>query len=425
MDLEILKSCYDLYTSKLTIYNKMFQYYIGNTDAMKNYLMITKRANSKVNCNFLKKFIKEEVSYSVGNDITYISKSSDQNIIKDLDYYLGHWGENHDSDLMKTMLIHSIAYELYYIDKEAQFSSRIISPRNGFSLVNDFGNVEMFMHVFKLAFDETIYIDVYTDAEIVHYDESFKEISRDIHTFGVVPVGVAQLSPELEEDTLYKDIKGLQDSYETNLSDIVNEVSDFRNAYLTLTGVNIDETDLPKMKELGIIVIPTADGKVAWCIKDINDDFIQNTLNTTEDKMYQLSSHINNNEKMQSNTSSLALRSRLISLEQKCKLNQGALEDCIKIRIKMLFVFLKFLKNKDYDYRDIKIKFTPNIPQDDTANSSIIAQLGDKVSTETALSLFSFVENPLNELKKIREEQKMNSIGSELLNPTVPDVVVK
>ncbi len=31
--------------------------------------------------------------------------------------------------------------------------------------------------------------------------------------------------------------------------------------------------------------------------KNINDTFIQNTLNTLEDKMYQLSSHINHNEK--------------------------------------------------------------------------------------------------------------------------------
>ena len=423
MDKILLTNCYTLYKTKLTIYNKMYEYYKGNTDAITNYKFVTDRANAKINTNFLKKFVKEEISYSVGNVINYLSKSSNVDILNDIDLNLSHWSENHDVDLMKTMLIHSEAYEIYYIGNESQFSSRIISPRNGFALTDDFGKVILFMHIFQLAFGTvTNYIDVYTDTDIIHYNESFSELGRDAHIFGVVPVGIAQLSPELEEDTLYKDIKGLQDSYETNLSDISNEISDFRNAYLAFVGVNIEETDLPKMKELGIIQIPTVGGKVEWLIKNINDSFIQNTLTTVEDKMYQLSSHINNNEKMQSNTSSLALRSRLISLEQKCKLNQGALEDCIKTRLKLLFVFLQFLKSKVYDYRDIKIKFTPNIPQDDTANANIIAQLGDKVSTETALSLFSFVENPVNEVKKIKEEQKSNSIGNSLLNPAVPPV---
>lgn len=421
----LLENCYQYFTSKVEIYNKMYEYYKGNTDAMKDYLLITERANNKTNTNFVKKFVKEETSYSVGNKITYISKSSNKNIIDDIDYFMAHWSKNHDSDLMKSMLTHSLSYELYYIDNETQFCSRIISPRSGFALLDDIGNVVLFMHIFKLAFDEIIHIDVYDSDGVYHYTEGFVPVEAhpwDSHIFKCVPVGISQLSPELEDDTIYKDIKGLQDSYETNLSDICNEISDFRNAYLAFTGVKIEETDLPKMKELGIITIPVAEGKVSWVIKNINDSFIQNTLNTVEDKMYQLACHINNNEKMQSNTSSLALRSRLISLEQKCKLNDGAIDDCINTRLKMLFIFLKFLYEKDHDYKDIKIKHTPCIPQDDTANANIVAQLGEKVSTETALSLFSFVENPANEVKKIKEEQKSISIGSALLNP--PDMVV-
>ena len=131
--------------------------------------------------------------------------------------------------------------------------------------------------------------------------------------------------------------------------------------------------------------------------------------------MYQLTAHINHNEKMQSNTSSLALRSRLISLEEKCKLNQKALTNCIKTRLKVLFIYLKIMFNKDYDYRDIKVKFTPNIPQDDLLVAQIIAQLGDKLSTETGLSQLSFIENAKNELAKIKVEQESVLEGDKLL----------
>ena len=395
----------------------MYEYYKGNTDAIKNYQLVTERSNNKINTNFIKKFILEEVSYSVGNDITYISKSGNENIVNDIDYYIDHWSEGHDSNLAKNMLIYSLAYELYYVDKEGQFCSKVIPPTQGYAAIDDFGNVSFFMHSYKLKFDDITYIDVYTDKEILHFNDKFEEINKSTkHIFSNVSLGLAKLSEEGKDNTLYKDLKGLQDAYETNLSDISNEISDFRNAYMVLTGVAIDEEDIPKMKKLGVMQIKDKNGTAAWLIKNINDTFIQNTLNTMEDKMYKLSSHINHNEKMQSNTSSLALRARLIALEEKCKLNQKSIADCIKTRLKFLFIYLQVIKNINYDYRDIKIKFTPNIPQDDLMVSQIISQLGDKLSTETGLAQLSFIENPKNELEKIKEELPnidLNNLGDE------------
>lgn len=417
IDIELLKKAYEEYQSEKIDYKKMYEYYQGNTDAIRNYKMLTERSNNKTNTNFIKKFIKEEVSYSVGNDITYISKNGNENIIYDIDYYIDHWSEGHDSNLAKNMFIYSLAYELYYVDKEGQFCSKVIPPTQGYAAINDFGNISFFMHIYKLKFDDNTYIDVYTEREIYHFNESFQEVNKPTkHIFGIVPVGLCRLSEEGKNDTIFNDIKGLQDAYETNLSDISNEISDFRNAYLVLTGVGIDKEDIPQMKKLGVMQIKDKNGTAAWLIKNINDTFIQNTLNTIEDKMYQLSSHINHNEKMQSNTSSLALRARLIALEEKCKLNQKSIADCIKTRLKFLFIYLQVIKNINYDYRDIKIKFTPNIPQDDLMVSQIISQLGDKLSTETGLAQLSFIENPKNELEKIKEELPnidLNNLGDE------------
>lgn len=413
--IDLLKKCYSEYINQKCAFDKMYEYYKGNTK-IQNY-QPTDRADIKIPINFIKKFIKEEVSYSVGNEITYISRSGNDNIINDIEYYTEHWSENHDSNLAKNMLIYSHAYELYFVDREGQFSSKIIPPTEGYAFIDDFGNVSFFMHIFKLKFDDATYIDLYTADSIYHYDDYFKEIKpKTPHIFGVVPVGLSELSPEKADDTLYKDIKGLQDAYEHNLSDISSEISDFRTAYLALTGMQIDEKDIPNMKKLGVFQIKNKDGKVEWVIKNINDQFIQNTLSTLEDKMYQLSCHINHNERMQSNTSSLALRSRLIALEEKCKLNQKAIADCIKTRLKMLFKYLKALKDKMYDYKDIKIKFTPNIPQDDLMMSQIISQLGDKLSTETGLSTLSFIDNPKNELAKIKAEQDDMLQGQSILD---------
>lgn len=439
-NLDLLDSCFSQFQMDWYIYEKMYWYYMGLTDTNRRhefiddftddltdsqaaYSFVNDRYNHKVSTNYIKKFVKEEVSYSVGIDVTYISRSGNEDIITAIQNNLAHWSADADINLCKNMLIYSTAYELYYLDENAQFCSKVVSPRHGYAYTDDNGNIIFFMHVFRKQFDTNICIDIYTKDEIIHCNEVFDEIAdRDANVFGVVPVGVAQLSEEGWLDTIYNDIKSLQDAYETNLSDISQEITEFRNAYLWLNNIAIKDDDLPEMKRKGVMQTKGNSGQAQWLIKNINDTFIQNTLNTLEDKMYQMSAHINNHEKMQSNTSSLALRARLISLEEKCKLNQKALANCIKTRLQMLFIYINSLKGTNYDYKDIKTKFTPNIPSDDMVNAQIIAQLGDKLSIETGLAQLSFVENPKEELAKIKQESQDVILGSILLGGGSPPV---
>src|SRR5699024_10075821 len=278
MKKELQKKLYNEFQTNKPDYEKMYDYYIGDTDTDQDYKMITPRSHNIVKVNFIKKFIKEEVSYSVGNDINYISKSGNENIVNDIDYYLDHWSEGHDADLAKNMLIYGLAYELYYIDKEGQFTSKIIPPTRGFAVTDEFGYVEYFVHVYKLKYQDEVTIDIYDENDVYSSDENFIDIQKKKeHIFGQVPVGVCQLSKEGKEDTLYKDLKGLQDAYETNLSDISNEISDFRNAYLKIIGAQFDEDDIDKLKEKGVMEVSDPKAQIEWLIKNINDTFIQNT----------------------------------------------------------------------------------------------------------------------------------------------------
>jgi len=330
-DLELLKKCKQDFDMKLPGYMLMQRYYDGHTEAMENYKMITKRANTKVRCNFIQKFINEEASYCCGNKITYSSHSNNQNVIEDLRLNFRHWKEKHNKELCKQSLIFNEAYELYYIDNDGMFNSLICTPLDSYILQDDFGNTQLFIRFWTKKFDDTrtLYADVYTDSDISHYTvigDVFKPVDGvkvDTNIFGKVPVSIVKIGTI--DESLFSVLKGLQDGFETNLSDMVNEISDFRNAYLIFQNCKLDdetkdengETDLDKMKRLGVMSLTGDKADAKWLIKEINDDFVQNTLNTLEDKMYQLASHINNNEKLVSNTSSLALRNRLIGLEEK------------------------------------------------------------------------------------------------------------
>lgn len=419
IDIELLKQAYQDFNSKKAEYIKAYNYFKGDTDALRNYKMVTQRSNNKCRVNFVKKLVNEEVSYCFGNDITYISNSNNNKILNKINSTNKNINENITTDLAKYMLICGIAYEIAYVDRNGNFNLKTIKGHEGY-YYNE-GGVEFFLHIYNRKLDNKTYIDVYTKNAICHYDEEFKEIApASVHIFSRVPISVAKLSEEEITDTIYWDIKGLQDSYETNLSDISNEISDFRNAYLKVINAQLDDEELPRMKELGIIQAESANNNVTieWLIKNINDTFIQNTLNTVEDKIYQTSCHINHNEKLQSNLSGVTLRNRLISLENKCKLITKSLTNAIKSRLQLMIEYINLTENKAYDWKDIDIKFTPNIPSDDLMTAQIISQLNGLISEDTALSLLSFINNPATEKDKKSKEQEndVNTIGKQLLD---------
>lgn len=424
--LALVKKIYGSYRVFQNIYEKMYRYYKGDTDAIRKYLFITERSNLKINVNYIKKFIKEEVAYTLGNDITYESRTDNDSIVKDIEYYTAHWNELHDTDVMKYLLIFTKVYELYYINENADFCSKIIKPTDGYAYYDKgSGKVLFFIHAFKNDFDTTTtYIDVYTDEYIYHFDGRFKEVARPTaNIFGEVPVTIGKLTDENVNDSLYKDMKGLQDAFETNLSDIGNEISDFRNAYLLFKNAQVEDKDIPKMKKLGIIQFPdSTNGDAAWLIKNINDTFIQNTLDRYHDTMYEIACHINHNEKLQSNLSGITLRSRLIVLENKCGLEIKAHKNIVKNRIRFLFVYLDLKKNKKYDYKDVKALYTPNIPSDDLATAQMLAQVPEgTISKDTARALFSFINNKVAEAEKVKKEQDSEMPPMDLDNVTLTE----
>lgn len=382
----------------------MEQYYNGVTDMRSKYIK-TDRANNIVEPNFMKQFINEELSYLLGNKITYISKTSNTESIENIKRNLYNWSNNHDKELMKAALIFGESYELYYIDNNVRFSSRICTPLNSYIYYDENGEVEAFLYFYKKLFDDTLYMSLWESNTVKYYNaDTLNLLSEESHIFNFVPVSVCKIG---ENETIFNDMKGLQDAYSQVISDLVNEIADNRNAYLIFDGEVPTKEELTLMKKYGAIGGGVG---VDWLIKNINDAFVQNMLTTLERDMLKVTSHIDFQEKLQSNSSSLALRTRLISLENKVKAEASALIDAIEDRIVALFYYLKIKENKQYDNYDIEPKITLSLPQDDIMIAQISSQMGDRISTETVLSQLSFVDNPLNEINKIKAEKESSMI---------------
>lgn len=399
------------YINNKGVYNKILNYFKGKTDAINNY-QSTDRSNQKVSCNYLKKYVKEETSYSVGNDITYSSKQNIEDAITSISELMENFKENHDIQCFRNMVLFGLVFEVYYIARDGSLQARIVKPTEGWHRVDDEGNITEFIRAFTRVVEGELkeFYDYYTVEGIYHLNDKFEEVDpMTINIFSELPIGVAELSEELWEDTLYSDIKGLQDSLETILSDAVNEISDFRNAYLVTVGLMFGEEagqTAEDMKKKGILSIDGEEGKVEWLIKNINDTFIQNTIKTIVEKLYELTSHINHNDsESTSNASGVALKSRLISLMQRCIFNQNSYKELLKTRLRIMFEYLQITKQKSFDWKDIKITFTPCIPSDDVQVADLITKLDGRVSLKTLISNLSFVENAQEELDRVKEEK--------------------
>ena len=143
-------------------------------------------------------------------------------------------------------------------------------------------------------------------------------------------------------------------------------------------------------------------GVVKWLTKDINDSFDE--LDNIERKIYDMMDEVNFNENWASNTSSLALRNKLLNLENRVAIRQAFMEKVIKERLKNLFIYIKKKKGKVFDYRDVAIKFTRNLPTDLVGLADVIVKLQNVCSQETLLTLLPFVENPKIEVQKFKAE---------------------
>jgi hypothetical protein len=421
LDKKLLIQCYEDYLANRMIYDDMYNYYCSESKVMNDYSAMEYQESHKMNLNYLKMLIKEEVAYSIGSPFNYVSKTNDKDSVQMIEYYLYHWDRNFDNEILKQMLIYSTVFELYYTDeRKANFNAKILSPRNAYAYVDDFGNIVLFMHVYKLKFDEKVYIDVYDDNMVYHYDDQFNEIKQpNQHIFGEVPVSIGVISEEQIKDTLYADIKDIQNGLSTIASDGVNEITNTRQSILKGKGIQLDEETKKNLKQFRFANLPSdKEASLDWLIKELNPEYQKLMMEFLKETMYELSFHVNSADKIQSNVSGLAMRNRLINLESKTKLNNRALTNILINRIRFLFIYLKVLENKDYDFRNFSVKFNSVIPSDDLVMSQILSQigLGEKISLKTGLQQLSFVESSDAEVKQLKAEQEDMLKGQTILD---------
>lgn len=395
--------------------NKLRNYYVAKHKIL-NRDLEGKKINNKI-VNDYPGYITDVIcGYFMGQPIRYTSKTKNDELMDRLsDINESNNEQDHNYQMAKNMSIFGEAWELLFVDEEGEL--RFVSLRPDEVIpkykVNSFGKTLEYAARITYSKKNKEYItkvDIYYEDHIEYYireNGSLKLYDVQPHYFGKVPIIYYENNDELMGD-FEKEIT-LIDEYDKRSSDNANEQDNNRNAYLKLKNMSgVQDEDIKACNEMGAFKLDE-DQDVEYLIKQINDSYIQNSLNNTDNNIHKFSKVPNlSDESFAGNLSGVAIAFKLWPLEQVAAIKERKFKTGLKRRMKLICIYLNLIcKTYDFfDYKDINTKFVRNIPQNVQEMVGIANDLVDLVDRETVLSIIPFIDNPAEVLEKKRKEEE-------------------
>lgn len=401
------------------------------------------KVNNKINNDFVGDVIDTKLGYMISVPVTYtyedlvkmrakkadpnnVDIDSDEQTLID-DFVI----ENNIAELnlenLKLASICGTSFRLCYINEEGEPAAMVVNPwecmisynanntKREFAVrfyveatVKDANSIE-YTTFAEFYDDEKIYLLKTTATPMIQEGttsiETFKFVEGYeqgiYHGFGSVPIIEYANNSERKGDC--DKVLPLIDVYDRCLSDESSELEQFRLAYLALYGLDADTDAIAKMKQTGAFKM-TVDGKVSFITKDINATAIENLLKQLEENIIRFSKSVNFTDKnFMGNLSGIAIKYKLIKLEHKCSLSELKMKKADLDMWRVLSDVFSVIKIP-IDYKNIKTTFTRNLPINLLEEAKIQRELKGLVSTDTRLSLASFINNPKQEVKKMIDE---------------------
>lgn len=344
------------------------------------------------------------ISYSSNNDIEDI-----MSILRYNDY------QAEDAEFLLNALVYGVACELMYNDNAGQTRFRLINPTTCFGIYDDSltGDLMYFVRMYKASDwdDSDLYnVDVYSDIGIKHYTMSGRSgyltfSAEEPHYFSQCPANIFMLP---DEKSVFDCIMNSQDSYNELLSAEIDDYSAFCDAYLALIGVDMDEEDVAQMKENRVLLLP--DGASAnWLTKNANDTQVENILKRIHDSIYRIAQcpDFSSESFVGGVSSGIAIKYRLTGMETRAGKIEAEMKKALQRRVEII-CGIAALKLGEEVFRDVKIEFKRNIPEDNTSLVNLVNSLKGTVSDATLLAQIPFVDDVNAELEALQDQKAAN-----------------
>ena len=331
----------------------------------------------------------------------------------------------------KEAMIKGLSHLLVYQNEESKTKVMKVSPEDMILVYKNSSTKELqyAIRLYDIDTEDTDKTTHYAEVYSVGKMELFKSVDGGTSTKGKgrefasyefveetqliyerIPV-VTMYNNEEQMSDLEK-IESLVADYDKVLSDVSDEFSAFRNAYLMLKNMIVGEDGKKQIKDEGIIEV-MENGDAKFITKQVQTEALENHLNRLEANIYKFSQVPNlSDESFAGNLSGVAIRFKLFGLETKCIIKERKMEKALRDFVRILSVPIRVETGHEIDIVNLKVEFTRNVPNNLTEIVDTVTKLDGKVDKETLLSLLPFIDNPSEVLEKLEaeaQEAKKNS----------------
>ncbi|NGP45979.1 phage portal protein [Bacillaceae bacterium SIJ1] len=256
---------------------------------------------------------------------------------------------------------------------------------------------------------DTTEIYVYTKDRIFRYEKKNEDVyfvDEQPHFFEEVPI-VPYWNKEEGGKGDFEDILSLNDAYNLLQSDDINESNYSNDAYLIIKGMDVKPEDVSEMKEKRAIEV-TEDGDVQWLTKQLNDAWKENLKNRIVEDIHKISGTPDvTDDNFAGNASGVSMRYKLLPFENNRSQKEREFKKGLQRRIRLITNMLN-KQGHNYNWRDVQMTFTPNLPVNEKEEiDSVIKLAGTKlVSMDTLRNYLSIVDDSQLEKEKIDQEHE-------------------
>lgn len=316
--------------------------------------------------------------------------------------------DDHNAELAKIASIYGYAIELIYQDEESETRVAYLNPKQAFIVYDATIRRKKLFGVYYYENKITIY----TDGEIIEYERnsegSLVEKSRAPHMFGAVPM-IKYLHNE-EEIGLYEPAMSMINHYNKAISEKANDVDYFADAYLYITGIEVEEEMVEKLRDSRLIN-PYAKhaGKevniqLGFLEKPNADTTQENLLNRLEKKIFQMCKVTDLTDERFGTATGVAKEMKLQDMSNQAIIKERKFQEALDERYRLFFSIPT--NGSKEDWLSLKYTFYRNLPRNLEREASLVSGLKGIVSDSTLLSQLSFVDDVQKELKMIEDDKQ-------------------
>lgn len=397
-------------------YEKLQAYYMGQHKITDRRTEDGKPNNKVVN-PYPDLIIQTVAGYMLGQPVKYTSED-EAHLQCIQDVFSCNNEEDHNLEVLKTFSTQGEAFELVYLDENAEISFAQLPNEQTIAIYDDSVKPKLqlvlrYYPISSLKRDAKpqCKVELYWPDKIDYYSQAGDKYVLDDsvpHYFGQVPVVHYFNNKEATGD--FEKILPLIDDYDKILSDNSNELEYFRNAYMIIKGFgDISEEDLRKMRKTGAFLLPgvSENEDISFITKDLDDAAVKSQLETLEANIHKFANVPNlTDENFASNASGVAIKYKLWGFEQLICAKERKFKNALYGRLQLITVALN-LKGHSFDWKEIKPSLTRNLPANVLEQSQIVANLKDLLHIIPLEELFAqlpFIKDPQTAAKEAKEK---------------------